>query len=87
MYTLSGDVSRGDIRDKLLEGVAKTGHVDVLINCAGMAHTATLLDTPPEKYEVKYGRVCRIELGLSRIYQTLVVRSLGEGERRFLQSP
>ena len=52
VYILSADVSSVDIKDKLLEAVAANGHVDVLINCAGMTHTAALVDTPMEKYEV-----------------------------------
>lgn len=45
-------MSSRDIKDKLLEAVSTSGHVDVLINCAGMTHTDTLIDTPMEKYEV-----------------------------------
>lgn len=29
-----------------------TTPVDVLINCAGITHTASLVDTPTEKYKV-----------------------------------
>lgn len=49
---MSADVSSVDVKDKLLEAVASNGHVDVLINCAGITHTGALVDTPMEKYEV-----------------------------------
>ncbi len=55
MYTVAGDVSSKSIADKLLESVAKNVHIHVLINCAGITHTAPLVDTSAEKYEVRSG--------------------------------
>ena len=37
---------------RLSEAVKKLGHVDVLVNCAGVTHTGMLLDTPAEKFQV-----------------------------------
>lgn len=39
-------------RHRLTEAVKKLGHVDVLVNCAGITHTATLVDTPSERFQV-----------------------------------
>lgn len=53
MNVLSLDVSSlRDVRQQLAEGVLKFGHVDVLVNCAGITHTARLVDTPSEKFQV-----------------------------------
>ena len=40
------------MKEKILTSVASSGHVDVLINCAGITHTATMQETPSEKYQV-----------------------------------
>ena len=53
MNALSLDVSSlCDVRQQLTEGVQKFNHIDVLVNCAGITHTATLVDTPSEKFKV-----------------------------------
>ena len=55
MNVLSLDVSSlHDARQRLTEGVQKFNHVDVLVNSAGITHTATLVDTPEEKFKVLY---------------------------------
>ena len=54
MHTLSADVSSlDDVRGHMTEAVKKIGHVDVLVNCAGITHTGTLVETPPEKFDVR----------------------------------
>ena len=51
--TVSVDVgSLLEAKYRLTEAVKKLGHVDVLVNCAGITHTATLVDTPAEKFQV-----------------------------------
>ena len=53
MNTVSVDVgSLLEAKYRLTEAVKKLGHVDVLVNCAGITHTATLVDTPAEKFQV-----------------------------------
>lgn len=53
MNVLSLDVSSlHDARQQLADAVESFGHVDVLVNCAGITHTATLVDTPSERFQV-----------------------------------
>ena len=52
MHILAADVSSVDIKEALQVAVTANGHVDVLVNCAGITHTATMVDTPSHKYEV-----------------------------------
>ena len=53
MNTVSVDVgSLLEAKYRLSEAVKKLGHVDVLVNCAGVTHTGMLLDTPAEKFQV-----------------------------------
>ena len=55
MNTVSVDVgSILEAKFRLAEAVKKLGHVDVLVNCAGITHTATLVDTSAEKFQVCY---------------------------------
>ena len=44
--------SLSEVKESLTEAVKKGGHVDVLVNCAGITHTDTLVDTPSEKFQV-----------------------------------
>ncbi len=54
VYTVSGDVSDKSIADKLLESVSRNvTSIHVLINCAGITHTAPMVLTPADKYEVR----------------------------------
>lgn len=58
MNTISVDVgSILEAKYRLTEAVKKLGHVDVLVNCAGITHTATLVDTPAERFQVLYSAV------------------------------
>ena len=41
-----------EVKYRLTEAVKKFGHVDVLVNCAGITHTGTLVDTPADKFQV-----------------------------------
>ena len=53
VHIISADVSEATaVKEKILTSVASSGHVDVLINCAGITHTATMQETPSEKYQV-----------------------------------
>ncbi len=52
VYVVSADIGSVAVKDSLADAVRSNGHVDVLVNCAGITHTATLQDTPSEKYEV-----------------------------------
>ncbi len=49
---VSADVSVVSVKDAVEEAVRTNGHVDVLVNCAGITHPALLQDTSPEKFEV-----------------------------------
>lgn len=50
---ISADVSEPSVGEVLSEALDKEGQqVDVLVNCAGITHTATMMDTPKEKYQV-----------------------------------
>ncbi len=49
---VSADVSVVSVKDAVEEAVRTNGHVDVLVNNAGIQHPALLLDIPPEKFEV-----------------------------------
>ncbi len=49
---VSADVSVVSVKDAVEEAVRTNGHVDVLVNNAGMMHFSLLQDIPPEKYEV-----------------------------------
>lgn len=52
VHIISADVSEAAaVKEKILTSVASSGHVDVLINCAGITHTATMQETPSEKYQ------------------------------------
>ena len=58
MNTVSVDVgSLLEAKYRLTEAVKKLGHVDVLVNCAGITHTDTLVNTPSEKFQVPNGDV------------------------------
>ena len=47
------DVSQAsEVKKKAASILKEIGGVDVLINSAGITHTATFLETPTEKYEV-----------------------------------
>ena len=52
MRTVSADVGSLGVKGAVQEVVRHMGHVDVLVNCAGITHTAPLHETPPEKCEV-----------------------------------
>ena len=55
--TVAGDVSAADIGDTLCNAVKDIGKsVDILINCAGITHTGTLLDTPNKIYQVSVAK-------------------------------
>ena len=50
---VSADVSEprvGEVLHRAMDEVGK--QVDVLVNCAGITHTAPMIDTPSEKYQV-----------------------------------
>ena len=52
--TVPGDVSKVEVGEVLSKAVVEIGKtVDVLINCAGITHTAALLDTPVKTYQVR----------------------------------
>lgn len=55
------------VQKALEDAVAMNGHVDVLVNCAGITHTATMLDTPSQKYEVSVCISVGIQLVLSKL--------------------
>ena len=50
---VAADVSQVSVMEEIAKSEKEVGSVDILVNCAGITHTATMLDTPPEKYEVK----------------------------------
>ncbi len=49
---VSADVSVVSVKDAVEEAVRTIGHVDVLVNNAGIPCLALLQDTSPEKFEV-----------------------------------
>ena len=50
---VSADVSDASVVEILRKHVEDVGvAVDVLVNCAGITHTATMLDTPLNTYQV-----------------------------------
>ncbi len=50
---ISADVSKAGVGEVLSKALEEAGvEVDVLVNCAGITHTATMIDTPVEKYQV-----------------------------------
>ena len=56
---VSADVSDagvGAVLEKAIQGMGCD--VDVLVNCAGITHTATMLETPCEKYKVSIFSDC-----------------------------
>lgn len=55
MCVVAADVAvLEEVREGLSRGVKEAGcEVDVLVNCAGITHTATMLETPNEKYQVQ----------------------------------
>lgn len=51
-HAVRADVSSGDDVKKMVEGVRRAlGHIDILINNAGIAYQALLTDTPPQVWE------------------------------------
>lgn len=52
---MSADVSQPSVGQELDKAMEEMGRqVDILVNCAGITHTATMLDTPNEVYQVLY---------------------------------
>lgn len=52
---VSADVSQESVIKSLKEAVKEAGReVDVLVNCAGITHTAPMIETPPHLYKVQY---------------------------------
>jgi short-subunit dehydrogenase len=51
---VSADVSQASIGEELSRALEEEvgQEVDVLVNCAGITHTATMVDTPNETYQV-----------------------------------
>lgn len=55
-----------EVREGLNKVVREAGcEVDVLVNCAGITHTASMLETPDEKYQVLdwtsiYASICTL---------------------------
>lgn len=51
---VAADVSvQAEVEEGLGRSVKEVGcEVDVLVNCAGITHTATMLETASEKYQV-----------------------------------
>ena len=50
---VSADVANPAVVEQLTEYVRVLGPVDVLVNCAGITHTATMANTSVETYQVK----------------------------------
>ena len=53
MCTVSGDVGEDEVVGTLESALQEIGkEVDVLINCAGITHTATMIQTPNRAFQV-----------------------------------
>ena len=55
VQTIAADVAvlTAEVTEGVSRVVTETGcEVDVLVNSAGITHTATMLDTPSDKYKV-----------------------------------
>ena len=52
VHTISADVTAETVRDDLEEGLSGLPPVDVLVNSAGVSHSAAFLDTTSQTFDV-----------------------------------
>ena len=74
---MQSDVGSEEVKEAIAAAVGATGHVQVLVNCAGITHTAPLQDTPPEIFKVIYSSWCSGSHRLNNVMSSINRTCLG----------